>query len=54
MISNELLGMTLVFIAVFAMCLIGYIVEYIKYVTRFYRTYGRSVFRRGIRYLKRL
>lgn len=54
MMSNELLGMTLIFIAIFAMCLIGYIYEYVRYVLRFRKTYGMRVFRRGIDYLKRL
>ena len=54
MMSNELLGMTLIFIAIFAMCLIGYIYEYVRYCLRYYRQYGRKVFRRGVQYLKRL
>lgn len=54
MISNELLGMTLIFIAVFAMCLIGYIYEYVRYVIRFRKEYGIKVLSRAWRYLKRL
>ena len=54
MISNELLGMTLVFIGIFGLCLIGYIYEYIRYCWRFRKEYGIKVLSRAWRYLKRL
>ena len=54
MISSEVLGMLLVFIAIFGLCAIGYIYEYTRYVSRFYSRYGKRVFKRGLRYLRRL
>ena len=54
MISSETLGMFLVLIAILGLCGIGYLYEYSKYCTRFYPKYGTKVFKRGLRYLKRL
>lgn len=54
MISSEVLGMILVLISVFGLCAIGYIIAYAEYISRFYSKYGKEVFKRGLRYLKRL
>jgi hypothetical protein len=54
MISSELLGMFLVLIGVLLLCGLGYIIAYTEYVLRFKPKYGKEVFKRGLRYLKRL
>lgn len=54
MISSEALGMFLILIAMFGLCIVGYIYEYSKYVWRYYPKYGTKAFRRGLRYLRRL
>lgn len=54
MISNELLGCYLILIMILLSGIIGYSYAYVKYVLRFHSRYGKGVFKRGLRYLKRL
>lgn len=54
MISSDFLGISLLILAVFGFCTIGYIFEYARYIVRFRNRYGIKVLSRGIKYLKRL
>lgn len=54
MIGSEMLGISMLILAVFGFCTIGYICEYARYCVKFRRRYGIKVLSRGIRYIKRL
>jgi hypothetical protein len=54
MISNEVLGMVLLIVAIFGFCIFGYICEYCRFVAKFYGRYGIKVLSRAWRYIKRL
>lgn len=54
MISNDVLGMLLLIVAIFGFCTIGYIYEYCRFVVKFRRRYGVGVLSRAWRYIKRL
>ena len=54
MMSNEILGCCLILFAILLMGIIGYLAEYARYILRYISKYGKKVFKRGLRYLKRL